>query len=185
MSDFVDRLYKELQTVQEFRFKFSMAKIAFVSGLLGVGAIKLDGPNLTAAWYLAPLVAVLFDLLGMGATVAIYRIGAFLKVRCKCDKEKQWQDFLKKHQPSFSWYAAMGFTAITFLAAVFGVFRGYIFPSISSHILVVKIAWFVVIGGMWCFFRCWERQIKDSFKSIESLEDKRDYSFRWPLCRNR
>ena len=106
MSEFEDRLYKELQTVQQFRFKLSLAKISFVSGLLGVGAMKLTGKvenDLSQlVLYLVPLVAVLFDILGMGATVAIYRIGAFLRLTSN-PSENEWQSFLKTNRSSFSW----------------------------------------------------------------------------------
>ena len=60
---FVERLYKELQTVQEFRFKFTLRKITFVIGLLGIGSMKLTNAgydiDLSPVLLLSPLVAVL------------------------------------------------------------------------------------------------------------------------------
>ncbi len=177
MTDFKDRLYKELQTVEEFRFKFSMAKIAFVTTLLGIGSVKLAGnsPDASRVLYLAPLVAVLFDILGMGATVAIYRIDAFLRV--KGDTEEQWQTFLKENRNDFSMYAAIGFTILTFLASFAGILISFV-PDDRPDRLTLGI-WFSCIAVLWIFFRAWEAQIKHSLRSIKSLEEKRHYSFLW------
>jgi hypothetical protein len=123
---FMERIYKELQTVQEFRFKFTITKITFVSGLLGIGAMRLaNSVDLSLTLWLAPLVAVLFDIFGMTATVAIYRIDAFLS-NYGVAEEQCWQKFHKNNPLSlfqssckkclgwsFHRAASDGFTVVT------------------------------------------------------------------------
>jgi hypothetical protein len=170
---FMERLYKQLQTVEEFRFKFTITKITFVIGLLGIGTMKLNigrDVDLSAALYLAPLVAVLFDILGMAATLAIYRINAFLGRERKPNEEK-WQTFTKKYPLSFSqedwsfclhpnksifdelsfyYWAANGFTLITFVASFIAR------PDCKSALVLLFILAFLV------FFRCLESKTKSA-----------------------
>jgi len=185
MADFEDRLYKELQTVEQFRFKFSMAKIAFVTGLLGIGSVKLttSGIDASRVLYLAPLVAVLFDILGMAATVSIYRIDAFLRVSGKQTNEdfceKAWQVFLKDHRSSFSFWAATGFTAITFLPSVYELFRTRYSDLLTSYGFIARILWLVGIGLLWVFFRWWEKKIKHNLGCIDDIDHKCTYGLGW------
>lgn len=171
---FTERIYKELQTVQEYRFKFSTMKITFVIGLLGIGAMKLNigkDIDLSPALYLAPLVAVLFDVLSMAATVNIYRIDAFLRIRGD-PNEKEWQHFLKKHSSSFYLWAANGFTGITFLATFFLVLRDRSRPEPSNISVCWLIYWLVLILILWVSFRCCECKVKKRWRnSKQESED--------------
>jgi uncharacterized membrane protein YjjP (DUF1212 family) len=164
---FTERLYKELQTVEEFRFKFSTMKITFVIGLLGIGAVKLKvGHNidLSPALLLAPLVAVLFDILSMAATVNIYRIDAFLRIKGESD-EKEWQYFLKKHSSSFYLWAATGFTVTTLVASLFLTALRPLPYDISVCWLMV---WLIFIIILLVFFRCWEHKVKKRLLNSEA-----------------
>ncbi len=165
---FTERLYKQLQTVEEFRFKFSTMKIIFVSGLLGIGWKGITS-DFSAALLLAPLVAVLFDILGMAATLAIYRIDAFLRIN-GLPEEKRWQDF-PKAKPFYR-YAADSFTVITFLASAFGLclHPSTLILQISSWWLV--IIWFVIVAGFWVFFRRSEKNHKNSYLSMGTTAPK-------------
>jgi len=170
---FTERLYRQLETVEEFRFKFTITKITFVVGLLGIGAmgrvIQPTSLNIdpSPALLLAPLVAVLFDILGMAATVAIYRIDAFLRAKGEPD-EKEWQYFLRdnplsycKDHPKGSFYrcAADGFTVITFVASFLVLWTripDWLDPRAAA-------TWFAIVFAFGCFFRCLETKLKDDF----------------------
>jgi len=180
MSEFEDRIYKELATVQDQRIKLSVLKITFITGLLGVGALKLtktDWP-VGPAIYLAPLVAVLFDILGMNATISIKRIGAFLRIGGNGTGEEQWQKFLGAHPSSFGSVGSIGFTMITFLAAVMVLFeKGQWIP-----LWLVQLLWFGGIFIVWCFFRRWERYIRGDLAVVAKLDNQCDYSLPWVVC---
>jgi hypothetical protein len=177
---FMERIYKELQTVEEFRFKFSTMKIFFVAGLLGIGAagLKLNNTheiNLYPVVYFAPLVAILFDILGMAATVNIVRINAFLRNNGGND-EKAWQCWLHDHSLllrellscpvfdkdylSFSWLAAPGFTFLTFPASIMILCHGA-----ALERLCVAFVWFPLLFVVWLLFRCWEYKVKKGFET--------------------
>jgi len=173
MSEFEDRIYQELQTVQQFRFKLSLAKISFVSGLLGIGAMKLTstGNNDLSqlVLYLVPLVAVLFDILGMGATVAIYRTGAFLRVESN-PSEKTWQNFLKENRSSFSWWGATGFTVVTFSAAIMVLLAKAQWTPFPIDVFWWKALWFAGILVLWVSFRFSECRAKHRFESLNGIK---------------
>jgi hypothetical protein len=171
---FTERIYKQLQTVEEYRFKFSTMKIAFVTGLLGIGSMKLTIHGNTVTLYLAlllaPFVAVLFDILGMAATVGIYRIDAFLRTNGD-PSEKEWQGFLKKHSSSFYLWAANGFTLITFVASIVL----YILQPEPPNIHVCWLIWgATLIVILWILFRCWEWEVKRRLRDLEEEVPRSD-----------
>jgi hypothetical protein len=181
---FIERLYKQLQMVEEFRFKFTITKITFVIGLLGIGTIRLKTSQdieLFPALLLAPLVAVLFDMLGITSTLAICRINTFLRDKKPCERE--WQEFIKKRPLSFSrqdltlclapgkkdlkefplsfyFWAANGFTFITFLASIVALL--YVRPDCEK--VLVSLILFVFIFFLWVFSRCLECKAKTALE---------------------
>ena len=85
----IEALHREISETQERRHKLDVLKIAFVTALLGFGAVKIkDITTFYQVLYLAPLVAVFFDLLVVGQHFSIRRIGAFLRLHSKSMLEK-------------------------------------------------------------------------------------------------
>lgn len=121
-DDIVDSLRREISETQKRREKLNALKIAFITGLLGLGSLKSEGkpavdPQLLL---LVPFVGMFFDLLILGEHFSIRRIGLFFRTECGDAGEQKWQEFVSKPQnrQRFFRYGSYGFTVMTFLAAM-------------------------------------------------------------------
>ncbi len=180
MNQFLDRMYQELRIVQERRIKLSVLQLTFVTALLGIGVARISigqSAKLSpAALYLAPLVAVLFDTLMIGSTASIKRIAAFLRVRDNDSGEKDWLDFLERHQAPFAWIGAVGCTLVTFVVA----FMALCGQDLLKSNCAIAI-WLVCICVIWIALRLWESKVKKHLREIKTLESSCAYGFRWFL----
>ena len=107
-EDIIDSLRREISETQKRREKVNTLKIAFVTGLLGLGSLKLDG-NGDATYrllYLAPLAGLFFDLLILGEHFSIRRIGKFFRTECNDEGEHKWQKFVKENRDKFFKYGS-------------------------------------------------------------------------------
>lgn len=118
-SPFLARIYKEISETQQRRHKLDLLKITFVSALLGFGAIKVGNiATFYQTLYLAPLVAVFFDLLIMGEHFSIRRLGAFLRLHSTDQLERTWEGFVSKNRDKFFKSGSRGFTALSYIGAI-------------------------------------------------------------------
>jgi len=118
-SPFLTRIYKEISDTQQRRHKLDLLKITFVSALLGFGAVKVG--NIAAFYqtlYLAPLVAVFFDLLTMGEHFSIRRLGAFLRLHSPAPLERTWEGFVSENRDKFFKSGSRGFTVLSYIGAI-------------------------------------------------------------------
>ena len=97
---FIQKLHKEMSETQQRRHKLDILKIGFVTALLGFGSIKLkDFLSFYQILYLVPLAAVFFDLLIMGEHYSKRRIGAFLRIKSKL--ERNFEKYVSKKRDKF------------------------------------------------------------------------------------
>ena len=79
MEKFVSRIHEEILQTLDRRHKLDLAKITFTTSLLGLGSFSIrQNPPLLSALFLAPLVALSFDLLIMRELHSLRRIGNFI-----------------------------------------------------------------------------------------------------------
>ena len=102
-DNFLTQLREEIFSTQQRRIKLTIIKITMVSTLLGFGNIKIkDITEFYHVLYLVPLVAVFFDMLIMGESYSIKRIGAFLRLASH-EMERKYEEFVsvfKKYSKS-------------------------------------------------------------------------------------
>ena len=117
-----------------------MLKIAFVSALLGFGGsdFKQIG-SLYQALYVVPLFTTFFDLLIIGEHFSVRRVGTFLRLCSPNDSERVYESFVGKNRDVFFKLGSVGFTLISYFAAVVLLWRSKHF----RHWL--EWVWFVVL----------------------------------------
>ena len=136
----LDRLRQEISETLHRRHKFDLLKIAFVSALLGFGAVKIGNVvDFYQTLYLVPLVAVFFDLLIMGEHFSIRRLGAFLRLHSTDPLERQWQQFVSSNRDRFFKNGSRGFTLLSYIAAVALLYKA------KGQLHYAEWGWFVLI----------------------------------------
>jgi hypothetical protein len=118
-DEFLKQLREEIFSSQQRRIKITIIKITFVSTLLGFGNIKIkDIIEFYHVLYLVPLVTVFFDMLIMGESYSIKRIGAFLRLASH-GKERTYEEFVSKNRDKYFKYGSNGFSILSIVAAFF------------------------------------------------------------------
>ena len=122
-GDFIKQLRDEIGETQKRRATFVQAKLAFVSALLGAGAISIKEPFETGVLlYLIPLVSFVFDLYILGEDFSIKRAAVFIKTSPSAPREERlWEEGVDTKRDWFRYWAAPLSSAITLLAASVGV----------------------------------------------------------------
>lgn len=108
-SHFTNRLRDEIETGQSRRHDFHMKKLAFTTGLLGLGSLgsPVSGERIdvTSLLWLLPVVAFAFDLYIVSEDYGVKRAGAFLgKVASRTSEaERVWEsEFLHQKNNQFA-----------------------------------------------------------------------------------
>jgi len=105
---FLASLTNEKLKSQEQRASLISRKLGWVTGLFALGAIKLPLEiESQVLLYLAPIVALVFDLYILGENFGIKRMGAYVKEFHQNCPEAQWERWLglPGRRDRFSWYA--------------------------------------------------------------------------------
>ena len=77
--NFAEKRYQEILQTLDRRHKLDIAKVTFTVSLLGLGSFNINqNIPLLPALFLAPLVALSFDLFIMRELHSLCRIGAFI-----------------------------------------------------------------------------------------------------------
>jgi hypothetical protein len=123
-ADFLKALRAEIAAIQSERDQLIRQKIAFVIGLFGIGSVKFLAPvNTVALLYMAPLVAIAFDMYIVGKEFRVRRAGAFfLEPSTKApDNERDWETFVRKKRDPFARYAGGLLSGIVLIASALTV----------------------------------------------------------------
>ncbi len=120
---FIGQLRSEIISTQERRAAYVRAKLVFVVGLLGAGAISIEGEFRAAALlYIVPLVTFVFDLYVMGEDFAVQRIALFIKSSPAAPgEEKAWETLVRKRKDWYSYLAGPLSSAVALAAAAIGI----------------------------------------------------------------
>jgi len=125
---------------------------------LGFGSIKVkDFASLHYSLYLAPLVALLFDIMSMGHTFAIRRNGKFLRQNSPSDLERRYELLVCQNRDIFIKISSFVFNLLAFPAAILLV-------KAATDKYPTKIGWLVLsilfVSHITLFIIC-GRKIKD------------------------
>jgi hypothetical protein len=138
-DNFLTQLREEIFSAQQQRMKLTFIKITTVSILLGFGNIKIkDITEFYHVLYLVPLVAVFFDMLIMGESYSIKRIGAFLRLASN-ETERKYEEFVSKNRDKYFKYGSNGFSILSIVAAF------YLLKSCTHSCGIFECIWFIVI----------------------------------------
>lgn len=149
-ESFYEALRREISETQQRREKLGILKIAFVTALLGFGGVKIkDFISVYQLLYLAPLVALFFDVLTLGEHFSIRRIGSFLRLNSISQKERDYQEFVSKNRDRFFKYGSYAITTLSYIAAsalLAGAKKGFSFLDglwfSATYLLFVTIVWY-------------------------------------------
>ena len=166
-TNFADKLRQEQQQTMERGFKIEEQKIIFVIALFGIGGVNVVGGDVHGefmhVWYLAPFIAVFFDMLASLQKYSVRRIGAFLR-NCSNDKlEKDWESFVVEKRDNVLLLEADGFTLLTFCASSWMIFR-YIHDSTIANIHIVEWLWMLILLILHFYFR------KKASKNLKKMD---------------
>jgi hypothetical protein len=135
-----DALRREISETQKQREKLGILKITFVTALLGFGSIKIDNfVSVYQVLYLAPLIALFFDLLVMGEHFSIRRMGVFLRLNSESQKEREYEDFVRNNRDRFFRLGSFGITALSYVAAM------VLLKTAKGDIKLIEWFWFSLI----------------------------------------
>jgi hypothetical protein len=129
-DDFASKLRTEIWEAQKRRHELSMRKLAFSSGLLGVGALNITVEvnrqlDLTPLLYLVPFVAIAFDFYILDEEYGIKRTGQFLSLDTSGagSEEKEWERFVRTHPNRLSPIASFVVTMILLTGAALALWQ--------------------------------------------------------------
>ena len=131
-TDFLKHLRSEKLKAQESRTTYTLKKLTYATTLLGLGSLKIDieqitttGPmNLGCLLYLAPLVALAFDLYVLAEDYSVKRFGAFLGQNSPDALERQWEKWVSKYRDPFAPFAMPALTTLLLIAAALIIWIG-------------------------------------------------------------
>jgi O-acetyl-ADP-ribose deacetylase (regulator of RNase III) len=139
------RLRQEIEKTQERRQRYILAKLAFITGLLGIGYSANISANSMMHYllYLIPFIAFIFDLYIIGEDLSIKRAGIFIRNSKETPAEEiDWEYGVGKSRDIFSYLATPFSTSISIILASFGLYnrRLFILWITISVILVLLLA---------------------------------------------
>lgn len=120
-AEFVRHLQAEKLQTQEARTRYTIQKLTYVTGLLGLGSLGIEATPLFDSRYLlllAPWVAAAHDLYIMGEDYSVKRIGAFLKAQGASETERTWETWVGRRRDPFAPWAMPLLTTLVYVGAL-------------------------------------------------------------------
>jgi len=116
-------ILEENAKAAERRHKLDLQKIVFATTLLGLGSAEWGKEiDLSRALYVAPVVAIFYDMMVMGQHFVIKRNNAFLRCATPDPMDKRYRAFLSRYRDRVFRFGSRGFT----LVAIVGSFALYL-----------------------------------------------------------
>ncbi len=161
--EFLKALHDEKTKTQGQRATYVTSKFAFISGLFGLGALKIGAVNFSWLLYFIPLVAIGYDLYIRAEDLSIKKMGAFLRNRSRAEiseTEKDWESFAAQYRDKLAQLATTLFTTLIILAAAV-----YIFAQQANNrtgtFLTFFASWLAVsLVSNWALWKSHQNQIK-------------------------
>ena len=120
MSEFFNKNNNEILQTLDRRHKLDIAKITFTMSFLGLGSLRIDqNYPLLSALFLAPLVALSFDLFIMRELHSLRRIGNFIATNTKYKStiDREFEKAISENRNRYHRIGFMLLTVIVWLAA--------------------------------------------------------------------
>jgi len=159
-TEFLKHLHTEKLKAEEARATYTLRKLAYATTLLGLGSLDVDIAQVTAIGsinlgyllYLAPWVALAFDLYILAEDYSVKRFGAFLWKNSPDVLERGWEEWVSENRDPFAPIAMPALTTLLLVAAALiiwigGSAEGPIF--LGWLILTPLVTWFLYLFYRW------------------------------------
>lgn len=144
-SEFAKKLRDEIQSGQSRRHEFCIKKLAFSSGLLGLGSLSIpfgdQQIDLSSLLWLVPIVALAFDFYIVAEDYGVKRAGKFLgkPESGSSEPEQLWEsEFVHAHNNPFASIAFFIVSVVLWAGAVIVIWQLNV-----NHTLV--IVWSIAV----------------------------------------
>ncbi len=145
--EFLKTLHDEKIKTQGERATYTTSKFAFITGLFGLGALRIGEMNFSILLYFIPVIAIGYDLYIRAADLSIKKIGAFLRNDPEAGTtkaEKAWERFSSKHRDKLAQLATTLFSYVIVFAAAASIFaleeeKGQTFYTIFTIWLTLSV----------------------------------------------
>lgn len=173
-EEFLKHLRSEKLKAQEWRTTYTFKKLAYATALLGLGSLDINiGPitavgkvNLGLLLYLAPLVALAFDLYILGEDYSVKRFGTFLGQNSRDGLERNWEKWVSEHRDPFAPFAMPALTTLVLIGASIVI---WIEGSAEGSIFW---AWLVLTASLtWVLYTVYRRLLSRLARNGEADTD--------------
>ena len=153
---FLEQLRAEQLLHKEHRFKYVVHKLLFATTLFSLGSMGLGNNILISLIYLAPIVALCYDIYIFAEDYKVKRIGIFLldikkdtdineKVKeVISDLEIIWENWLKMYREPLAYKASFIITILVTIGSAF-ILSIDIFNAFSWHRLFLLAFWLLIV----------------------------------------
>jgi hypothetical protein len=166
--EFLKALHDEKTKTQSERTTYITSKFAFITGLFGLGALRIGEVNFGWLLYFIPLVAIGYDLYIRAADLSIKKMGAFLRNQSQsgtAEIEKAWEFFAAQYRDKLAQLATTLFTFFLIVAASVYIYaqQG---DARSTDFWVIFSIWLFVslIANVWLW-----KSHRDQIKKLDAL----------------
>jgi len=146
--EFIKSLHDEKTKAQGTRATYISSKFAFITGLFGLGALKIGEIDFHWLLYFIPLVALGYDLYIRSEDLGIKKMGAFLRSDPKAgtpESEKAWERFSAQYRDRLAHLATTLFTFIIIISsAVYIYAQQNASQALNSEFWAGFITWLVL-----------------------------------------
>lgn len=158
--EFLKALHEEKTKTQERRATYATSKAAFITGLFGLGSLKISGADFHWLLYLIPLIAIGYDLYLRAEDSSIKKMGAFLRNHPQAkvsETEKAWERFSAEYRDKLAQLANALFSFVAILAATIYAYVQAPTTSGGFWFRFVAVAWFVIclLVNVWLWRSHW------------------------------
>ena len=166
--EFLKSLHDEKIKTQGERATYITSKFAFITGLFGLGALKVGEIDFSMLLYFIPLVAIGYDLYIRAADLSIKKMGAFLRNSPESrttEIERSWEKFAAQNRDKLAQLATTLFSYIVIVGAAIFIFiqQGENKPALFWIGFLIWFGFSLVVNGL--LWKSHRNQVKklDSF----------------------
>jgi hypothetical protein len=186
-TEFLKHLRSEKLKAEEARTTYTLRKLAYTTTLLGLGSLNIDigqvtgTGNITAVGnihlglllYLAPWVALAFDLYILAEDYSVKRFGVFLWENSPDVLEQGWEKWVSENRDPFAPIAMPALTTLLLIGAsliiwIGGAAEGPIFWG--WLILTPLVTWTLYVFYLWLRKRA-RKNARPVTKSIPNADE--------------
>lgn len=171
-TEFLKHLRSEKLKAEEARTTYTVNKLAYATALLGLGSLNIDIGQIAAVGqinlgyllYLAPWVALAFDLYILAEDYSVKRFGAFLGKNSPDALEQGWEKWVSQNRDPFAPFAMPALTTLILIGAaiilrVGGSAEGLTFWA--WLILTLLVTWILYL-----FYRRLRKRVRQNVESV-------------------